>query len=155
MTDLPSKPLAGFPILAVVIGGLAAGAIDIGAASLITGHDPVFILHTIAGGLLAKAAFAGGWRTAALGLALQEAMGVVIAIIYGLIARLAPDLARAWIVGGLVYGAVIFFVMNDVVVPLSAWKVTPHFTVMTFAENMLAMLVFGLIVAFASRRGSK
>jgi hypothetical protein len=43
---------------------------------------------------------------------------------------------------------VIFFVMNYAVLPLSAWKSAPHFTALKFAENMAAMLLFGLIVAF-------
>jgi hypothetical protein len=47
---------------------------------------------------------------------------------------------------------IIFFVMNYVVVPLSAWKSAPHFTAVKFAANMAAMLLFGLIVAFFARR---
>jgi len=46
---------------------------------------------------------------------------------------------------------IILFVMNYAVVPLSAWKPTPHFTSTKFAENMAAMLLFGLIVAFFAR----
>jgi hypothetical protein len=46
---------------------------------------------------------------------------------------------------------VIFFVMNYVVVPLSAWKHHPHFSAYSFAANMAAMLVFGLIVAWFAR----
>jgi hypothetical protein len=38
------------------------------------------------------------------------------------------------------------------VLPLSAWKSVPHFTVEKFAANMAAMLVFGLIIAFFARR---
>jgi len=137
--------------LAIVLGGLVAGTIDIGAACLINGHSVGFILHTIAGGLLAKQSYAGGLATAALGLLLQEVMGVLIAGVFGLTARYLPNLARFWIVGGLAYGVVIFAVMNYVVVPLSAWRVFPHFTALKCAENMMAMLLFGLIVAFFVR----
>jgi uncharacterized membrane protein YagU involved in acid resistance len=61
-------------------------------------------------------------------------------------------LLRRWVTSGLVYGVIVFFVMNYVVVPLSAWKLPPHFTPLKFAENMAAMLLFGLIIAFFSRR---
>jgi len=44
--------------------------------------------------------------------------------------------------------------MNYVVVPLSAWARWPHFTPHTFAANMAAMLLFGLIVAFFARTSS-
>jgi hypothetical protein len=51
-----------------------------------------------------------------------------------------------------VYGVIVFFVMNYVVVPLSAYRRVPHFTVAGFAENMAAMLLFGLIVSWCARR---
>ena len=139
----------------ILLGGIVAGTIDIGAACLITGRSVVFILHTIAGGLLAKAAYSGGTRTALLGLALQELMGVIIAAIYVAASRMMPLLRRRWIAGGLAYGVVIFFVMNYVVVPLSAWKHVPHFTAAKFLANMAAMLLFGLIVAYFGRRSSR
>jgi len=139
----------------ILLGGIVAGTIDIGAACLITGRSVVFILHTIAGGLLAKAAYSGGTRTALLGLALQELMGVIIAAIYVAASRRMPLLRRRWIAGGLAYGVVIFFVMNYVVVPLSAWKHVPHFTAAKFLANMAAMLLFGLIVAYFGRRSSR
>jgi hypothetical protein len=135
----------------ILLGGIVAGTIDIGAACLITGHGVIFILQTIAGGLLAKRAHSGGLPTALLGLALQELMGILIAAIYVAAAPMLPLLRRRWLAGGLAYGVVIFFVMNYVVVPLSAWKHHPHFSAYSFAANMAAMLVFGLIVAWFAR----
>jgi len=137
---------------AILLGGVIAATIDIGAACLISGRSPGFILQVIAGGLLAKATFGGGWATMLLGAVLQEAMGLLIAAIYVLPAKSIPLLLRRWIIGGLAYGVVIFFVMNYAVVPLSAWKSAPHFTPVKFAANMAAMLLFGLIVAFFCRR---
>jgi hypothetical protein len=133
---------------AILLGGVIAATIDVAAASVISGRSPAFILQAIAGGLLAKASFEGGVPTMILGAFLQEAMGILIAAIYVLPARAMPTLSRRWTVSGLAYGVIIFFVMNYAVVPLSAWKAMPHFTVLKFAENMAAMLLFGLIVAF-------
>lgn len=45
---------------------------------------------------------------------------------------------------------VVFVVMEYVVVPLSAAK-SPHFTVLSLLEDMLAMLLFGWIVSFFAR----
>jgi predicted Abi (CAAX) family protease len=140
-------------IAAILCGGIVAATIDIGAACLITGRSIPFILHTIAGGILGKQSFSGGLSTAVLGLLLQEAMGVIIAAIYVLAAQPLPVLRRRWIVFGLAYGLVIFFVMNYVVVPLSAWRHWPVFSAPKFLANLAAMLLFGLIVAyFAARR---
>jgi hypothetical protein len=140
-------------ITASLAGGVIAGTIDIGAACLINGRSVPFILHAIAGGLLAQRSFAGGAATALLGGLLQEAMGILIATIYVVAGEWLPALRRRWVRFGLAYGVVIFLVMNYVVVPLSAWRRFPHFSPTKLAANLAAMLLFGLIVAyFASRR---
>jgi uncharacterized membrane protein YagU involved in acid resistance len=140
---------------AILLAGLIAGTIDVGAASLISGHDPVFIIHVIAAGLIGKAAaFSGGAGTAMLGLFLQWAMSVVIAAIFVFGTSFFPAIARMWIVAGLGYGVIVFFVMNYVVVPLSAFHRVPRFTPASFAENMAAMLLFGLIIAGCARSRS-
>lgn len=140
-------------LAAIFLGGSIAGAIDIGAASLITGRSPGYIMQVIAGGLLAKATFAGGAGTMALGFLLQELMAIIIAAIYVVIVKTwLPALTRRWIISGLVYGVIVFFVMEYVVLRFSAWKSVPHFTALKFAENMAAMLAFGLIVAFFARQ---
>jgi hypothetical protein len=140
-------------IRTILLGGIIAGTIDIGAACLINGRSIPFILQTIAGGVLARQSYAGGVRAAALGLLLQECMGLIIAAIYVGASQRLPTLTRRWIVWGLAYGVVIFFVMNYVVVPLSAWKHWPVFSTPKFLANMTAMLLFGVIVAyFAARR---
>jgi uncharacterized membrane protein YGL010W len=54
---------------------------------------------------------------------------------------------------GLAYGVVVFLVMNYIVVPLSAaGPKAPQFTPMLLIWNLLAMLVFGWIIAFAAHR---
>jgi hypothetical protein len=139
-------------LTAILLGGSIAATIDLGAACLISGHDLTYILHVVAGGLLGRRAFSGGTQTALLGLLLQELMGVIIAAIYVGAAGLMPLLKRRWLVCGLLYGVVIFVVMNYVVVPLSAWRHWPTFSTAKFLENLAAMLLFGVIVAFFARR---
>jgi hypothetical protein len=141
-------------VVSAVLGGIVAGTVDVGAACLINQRPISFILHSIAGGLLANRSFQGGAATAWLGLALQELMGILIAVIFVVAISLAPVLRRRWLLGGLAYGVVIFFVMNYVVVPLSAWHVIPHFTPAKFLANLLAMLLFGVIVAYFVRSTS-
>lgn len=67
---------------AAIVAGLVAGTIDIGAAALINRLGPVIILHAIASGVLGKAAYFEGARSALLGLALQWGMSLSIAAIY-------------------------------------------------------------------------
>jgi hypothetical protein len=137
---------------AALLGGVVAGTIDIGAACLINLRSVPFILHAIAGGLLGEQAFEGnGTSVALLGAFLQEFMGVLIAAIFVTAAYWLPALRRNWLRYGLLYGVVIFFVMNYVVVPLSAWHRVFKFTPLRFFENLVAMLLFGSIVAYFAR----
>jgi predicted neutral ceramidase superfamily lipid hydrolase len=137
---------------AIFFGGVIAASIDIAAACLISGRGPAFIMQAIAGGLLGRASFQGGMATVILGAALQEVMGILIAAIYVVSSKTVPGLLRHWIPSGIAYGVIIFFVMNYVVVPLSALRSAPHFTPGKFAANLAAMLLFGLIVASFARR---
>jgi uncharacterized membrane protein YagU involved in acid resistance len=139
-------------LLAILLGGLIAGTIDIGAACLITHSKPETILHNIAGGLLGRGVFAEGMRSAVIGLVLQWVMSLIIAAVFVVAAGRLPALRRQWLGAGLAYGVVIFVVMNFVVVPLSAYHLVPSFTPLTLAENLAAMLLFGVIVAFFARR---
>ncbi len=142
----------------ILVGGLVAGTLDIGAASLINALSPVVILQFIATGVLGKAALSGGVGAAWLGLMLQWAMSVLIAAIYFMVTARLPSLRSKWVQGGLWSGVVIFLVMNFVVVPFSAAPVTfkyvvTHIHLLKAAENLSAMFVFGLIIAFVASRG--
>jgi len=141
----------GDVLAAIAMGGLTAGTLDIGAAVLISGRDPVFILQFIASGLLGKASFEGGAGSAAYGMILQWAMSLVIAAIFTAAALRAHRLRRHWIAAGLAYGLGIFLVMNYLVVPFSAVGRFPNFSPKTFALNLAAMGAFGLIVSAAAR----
>lgn len=139
------------PTTAILLGGFVAGTLDIFLASLINGVPPGVILTFIASGLIGKAAFHVGLTAVALGLALQWSMALIIAGIYLLVGRAVRLAPRNWIARGLVAGLVIFIVMNFVVLPLSA---APHLPVPALAkilENIAAMLVFGLILAYCAR----
>jgi uncharacterized membrane protein YagU involved in acid resistance len=137
--------------VAILLGGFIAGTLDIGAAALINGRSPLVILLVIASGLLGKASFQGGLPAVMLGLVLQWLMSLIIAAIYILVSNRIAALKSHWLAGGLAYGLGVFVVMNYVVVPLSEIGRMPQFTAWTFAENLAAMLGFGLLVAFFAR----
>ena len=112
------------PFSFVLAGGLLAGTLDIVYACVfwaLRADVPVRrILQSVAAGLLGKASFEGGAGTAALGLVLHLLIAVTMSLVYFLIARRWPLLwQRPWLCGA-VYGALLYVVMNYVVVPLSA-----------------------------------
>jgi hypothetical protein len=150
------------PLLnAIVLAGLVAGTVDIGAASLIGMANPLSVMRAIASGLLGKAAFHGGVPAALLGLLLQWAMAMIIAGIYMLATARLPALRRRWVSTGLIAGVVIYFVMVYGVLPLSAAPFRQPFDLQVFikdfaldgdfVKNLAAMMVFGLIVAYFAR----
>jgi uncharacterized membrane protein YagU involved in acid resistance len=150
------RSVATSGLRAIVVGGLVAGTLDIGAAALINRVSPVLIAHYIATGIMGPAALSAGAPAACLGVLLQWAMSVVIAAIYWFVTARMPQLRARWWLGGLLAGVVIFLVMNFIVMPFSAAPVTLHEVIARFrpakgAENLLAMFVFGLIVAYCAR----
>ena len=150
------KRTATAALRAILTGGLVAGTLDIGAAALINRVSPILITHYIASGVLGKASFTTGAPAACLGLILQWAMSVAIAAIYWRVTARMPRLRERWWLGGLLAGIVIYLVMNFAVMPFSAAPVTlhevlAHWQVAKGAEDLLAMFVFGLIVAWCAR----
>ena len=137
-------------VVPILLGGVIAGTLDIGAASLINSARPTRILQVIASGLLGKSALADN-STMELGLVLQWAMSIIIASIFVVAVQWTPVLRRHWLKAGLAYGVVIFLVMNYVVLPLSALGHPPRFRLVHSMEDIVAMLLFGLIVAFFAR----
>ena len=137
---------------AVLIGGLLAGAVDVGSACVIYRTTPAIICQAIAGGVLGMSTFEAGWWSVILGVALQGAMSLAIATCCVLASNQSQFLARRWIYAGCIYGVIVFFVMNYIVVPLSASRTTPHFSTAWLIKNVLAMLLFGLIISGVAHR---
>jgi len=109
---------------AIVYGGLVVGAIDLIDAlvffGLRSGAQPIGILHSIAAGALGRdAARAGGVTTAALGLFLHFLVATLITTVYLVSSRFLPVLRRRWVICGIAFGVIAYFVMTFVVVPLS------------------------------------
>jgi len=140
-------------VVPILLGGIIAGTLDIGAASLINGAKPTRILQVIASGLFGKSAFADD-STVVLGLVLQWAMSIIIASIFVVAAQWRPVLKRHWVMAGLAYGLIIYFVMNYGVLPLSAIGHPPRFRVLHFMEDIVAMILFGIIITFFARKRS-
>jgi hypothetical protein len=134
-----------------IAAGLIAGTVDLGAACVINRVWPGPVLRFIASGLLGSPLPHENW-VYWLGLVLQWAMSILIAAIFVIAAGKMPVLLRRWLAAGIAYGAVVFAVMNFVVVPLSRAKSGPM-TASSVAENLLAMVLFGLIIAYMARRG--
>ena len=149
-------------VRAIVWGGLLAGVGDIAFAFVVSwlrGVGPVRVLQSVASGLLGRAATEGGAATAALGALLHFLIAFAWAAAYWLASRRLTALTRHPVVCGLLYGALVYFVMYFVVLPLSAiyfpLNRTPSSVLLNAAGHMLLVgLPIGLAAAkFTDRTG--
>ncbi len=141
-------------LLAILIGGLAAGAFDLTSAFITYGWG---VPRGIASGLLGARAFQGGVATWILGVVLHFVIAFSAATVYCLASRKLEFLRDHFFVCGLFYGIAIFLVMNLIVLPLSAvpFKVGP-FTVRAMIQGLLVhMFLIGLPISFSLRQFSK
>jgi hypothetical protein len=132
---------------ALVAGTLTVGVLDILDAFIffgLRGAQPVGILQSIASGVLGRAAYQGGLRTAALGLLLHFVIAGGVVATYLLATRLIPALNRRPWLYGLLYGVVVYAVMNLVVVPLSAAALGSGPTPLVVRVNGVLIHMFGV-----------
>ena len=149
------------PLKPIVIGGLVAGTLDMTAACvtawLRSGVTPSRVAQYIASGAIGPEAFSGGNKTVALGVAFHYLIATIWTIVFYLASRVLHFLIKWPIPMGLLYGVVVYVIMNFVVVPQS--KVAPPRVAPPLSARAMQMLILmfciGLPIALIVRRYSK
>jgi hypothetical protein len=137
-------------VLAIGVGGLIAGTLDLLQACVLFGWD---IPLAIAGGLLGRQAFQGGAGTYILGVLLHFFIATSAAAIYYLASRRLHFLTEHPLACGLFFGAAVEEVMNLVVLPLSALHATGPYQLRDLIQGLLIhMVVVGLPISYSVRR---
>jgi hypothetical protein len=137
------KPLAGYP------GGFTAGALDLTCAFIPFGLG---VPCAIAGGLLGREAFYGGISTFVLGVKLHCFVALSAATVDYVASRRLRYLKDHALVCGLFYGIAINFVMNLIVLPLSALH---HRGPDQLRALIVHMIMIGLPICLSVRWFSK
>jgi hypothetical protein len=140
----------------IAITGLIVGAMDITSAIIITisrGSTVTRLMQFIASGLLGPKAFQGGAGTFALGLGLHFVIAFSLVAVFYAASRSIAFLREQAVVSGLVYGLIVFGVMNLIVLPLSAAK-PRHSLSGDLIQIGIHMFVIGLPTALLVRRFS-
>jgi len=155
VTATPFPARRAHPLALVLAGGFVAGALDIGYACLFwavkRGVPAQRIFQSVAAGLLGKSAYAGGWGTAALGLALHFFIASSMALTYYLVARRQPVLLRHPLACGAAYGLLLYVIMNFVVVPLSAASAGSKDPLWVALSVAVHLLFIGIPIALFAR----
>ena len=144
------------PAAAILWGGIVGGTLDVAFAAIRSvqlGGTVGRMLRGIAGGLFGRGVIAGGGIAyAALGLGLHFFIALSAATTYYVASRRISILVDfPWVCGPL-FGALWYFMMNRVVLPLSALHTSPPFTIPGF---LAVTLLIGLPVALATRHFSR
>lgn len=142
-------------LLRIIAGaGLLVGTLDIADAILffgLRGVSPTRILQGIAVGLIGRAAFSQGTRSALLGLLLHFFIATTVSAIYLLLSRRLPLWRHPWLYGTL-YGIAVYIVMNYVVLPLSHIGLRPLPPLAPLLNGIAALILcVGIPLAFLAR----
>jgi len=140
---------------AILNAGAIAGAMDITAASIQTwlaGRSPVRMLQGIAMGWFGRASLEGGLRTATIGFATHFFIATSWAAIYWFASRRFLVLVRhAWW-SGTVFAVLVYGVMYQVVMPLSAiHRRVPQTQQQVLVSLMIHVTCVGLPIALIVR----
>lgn len=140
----PATSSAGKPraFETIVFGGLAVGILDFLDASIFFPNYYGISFQQVwwgpASGIIGReAAKNGGWNTALLGILMHFVVAFCIATVYYLFSRNISFLIRHPIISGLSFGVIANYVMQCVVLPLSARASSPT---AVFSEPVGSML---------------
>ncbi len=141
----------------VVWIGLAAGTLDISENIIFNSFrhvTPKMIFQFIASGLIDGKSFTMGAASVALGVAIHYAIAMTWTVVFFVASRKLLILTRQAAICGIVYGGVVYVIMNFVVLPLTR---VPHSTkAVTLASRISGVLALlfciGLTIALLVRK---
>jgi len=139
--------------MAILIGWLIAGILDLSSAILITlyYHRSVTqMLQGIASGALGQSAFSGGTSTAALGVAFHFLIALIWTTVFYLASRRVRFLTAHPVIAGALYGVFVYLVMYLAVQPLAGLH--PKFGLLTTSRAVLVhIFCVGLPISLSIR----
>jgi hypothetical protein len=151
----------------ILYAGAIVGVLDITAACINArvayGFPPAHVLQSVAGGLLGRGTYNGGFATATLGLVMHFTMALAVAaIFYALSRRFSlPNKLLGVVAVGMLYGAAVFAVNNFATAPFLSWVRslylhTPTLFKPTMGWSQLVIHLFcvGLPIALVMRQYS-
>ncbi|MCC6280636.1 MAG: DUF1440 domain-containing protein [Saprospiraceae bacterium] len=136
----------------IVLAGIVAGAMDILAAILVyaiikQATTPTLILQFIASGVFGKAAFAGGATMAFYGLIFHFLIAFSFAAVYALAFPHIAFLSKQKVPAGLLYGVLVWIVMNLTVLPLAFHNMPTFQLEGSLISIIILMLCVGLPIS--------
>lgn len=140
----------------IVVGWLVCGTLDISDALIFTwlrSRVPAeHVLQFIASGAVGGTAFHLGWSGAMLGLAIHYVIALCWVTLFVLVERSVPALIRWDLAFGVLYGLMMYGVMNFIVVPLTRIGPRPMAHGASLVNGVLALVIcFGVVMSLLFR----
>jgi len=137
--------------------GLIAGTLDITTAitvyAFILGKATALqILQGVASGVFGLPAFAGGWAMGLTGILFHYLIALSFTSAYYLIYPHVPLLQKRPLISGIIYGVIVWSIMNLLVLPLSNYPARPMQAGPALLGMAIIIVMIGLPVAFLTRR---
>ena len=133
---------------------LVAGTLDILSAfvwTLVAGGKPANVLPSVASGPFGDP-IKDSALAAPLGLAVHFAIMLVMVAAYVLLASRVPALKRQWLVAGVLYGLLLWFVMYWIVLPLRFGIPHPSEAAAIMRQLISHVLLDGIPIAWIAAR---
>ncbi len=143
-----SKPA---PLKAITLAWLTASTMDITAACIQyyirTGKGPGGVLRFVASGVFGKKAFGGGTAMAGWGLLFHYGIAFCFTLFFYWIYPRLKFMEKNLVLSGLLYGALVWCIMNLLVVPASQAPVIPFVLKKAAIALLILMGCIGLPIA--------
>ncbi len=142
-----------FLLKKVFLISLIAGTLD-GLAALIFLAKMNFtgVFQYIASAILGNAAFTGGIKTAIIGLALHYFIAFSFTLLYTFASTKIALLKQHFILSGVIYGLVVWTVMNLIIVPLTKIPATPFHYEKAVLNAVILIFCIGLPISYLTAR---
>jgi hypothetical protein len=132
----------------VFLSGLITGTLDALFAIVIYNVNPVRMFQYIASGAFGPEAFKeGGWY-AFIGILIHYIIATSWCLLFAIIFPYLHQVAKHWIIKGIIWGLIIWCVMNLLILPLSAIDVRAFNLTQALIGASIIIVAVGLPVSF-------
>jgi len=144
-----------FSFKQVLLIALIAGTLDGLAAIIFLGKmNFTGVFQYIASAVLGAEAFAGGIKTAFIGLAFHYFIAFCFTLIFAIASTKTPALRKNIIVSGIIYGIVVWTIMTFLIVPLTKIPAAPFHYERAILNAVILIFCIGLPISYLTARNS-
>ncbi len=139
---------------AILSGGGLCALLDGICVTLLSnakGIRPVRVWQAVASAVLGPEAFHDGWAVGCLGIGLHCLVAFAAATAFVFLERNFDILLRHPLASGVIYGLIVFVVMNMVVVPLSAMPKQPLNVAILMVQLVMHIALVGLPISLCAK----